>query len=118
MIKFPLILLSELDYRAVNELVHGLTPIKTEATCEMYLYDDWFPSVILEVPCHGRVAARVVFTVLSAAPRLQLQRQDGDKCAPVVALIKRQCPIHSPEHSSQVRVGNSKTRKRIRGTCD
>ena len=45
----------------------------------MYLYDDWFPSVILEVLCHGRVAGRVEFTVLNVTPRLQLQRQAGHK---------------------------------------
>ena len=89
MIKFLLILLSELDHRGVNELVHGLTPITTEATYAVYLYDDWFPSVIQEVLCHGRVAGRVVFTVLDVTPSLQLQRQVGDKCALVVVLLKR-----------------------------
>ena len=50
---------------------------KGERTCEMYLDDDWFPSVILEVLRNGRVAGRVVLTVLDVTPSLQLQRQAG-----------------------------------------
>ena len=43
----------------------------------MYLDDEWFPGVVMDVLDNGWVAGCVKLTVLDVAPTLQLQHQVG-----------------------------------------